>query len=115
MKVFEEIEVDFPIYSIDNYRYNRISEDAKRHEVHFEKIKILSPTDHIKITKRTSIRRVNGAKESTHFAFTRENAIEPCKNKLWYLLEKSDYFSLGTQEQWDELYAEFKENLLADF
>lgn len=110
-EVFEEIDLDFPIYTLSGYNHESRKEYADGNTdfvENFEVTKIVSPIERFSLEKRV-------AKKSgeTHITFTMEHLVErkPNTQRRYFSPGEGDYDKLTTSEVWDLAFAEFQAQL----
>lgn len=111
-KLFEEINVEFPIYTICSYRSKKITERINGKtdvSTRIEVRKIVSPFEYFSINKHHDTES-NGDEtmwlELRHYIET-----EPTTSKGWFLLKESSSNLPATVSDWDELHTEFVQYL----
>jgi len=108
--VLQEMEIDFPVYSIDGFNYSDArnfddgsSELSKSTEMHV----LLSPTEKISVTFCSRIDRDGDGHKA--FEVVHRTLSKPKKDVDYYIKTNETYDKPGTEEQFKSLVASFKE------
>jgi hypothetical protein len=107
---YEEVEIEFPLYTLSGYNGEETSNRSWTElKTSFEIHKIISPTEYMRLEKKSQ----KSDKSDDYVRYEFEHTFEktPITGRRWFLQNPDDYDKKGSKEQWDILYADFQDYL----